>query len=76
MLVDLQFFRAETNTSNTQVLVKDFGTQIVKLVYEYLLRSHDLVHLPSASDTMKAIEFYWRNTNISTFNTVCIIFVT
>ena len=36
-------YRAETNTTNTRVLIKDFGTQIVKLVLEYSLKSHDLI---------------------------------
>ena len=56
--------RAKTNTANTQVLVKDFGTWIVKLVLEYSLRSHDpahMMHLSSESDTMKAAEFDWHN---------------
>ena len=60
--------RAETNTANTRVLIKDFGTRIVKLD---LLRSYDpahTTHLPSRSDTIKkAIEFD---------NTMCIIVVT
>ena len=54
------FTRAETNTANIQTLVTDFSTQIVKLVLEYSLRSHDpahMMHFPSGSDTMKAIEF-------------------
>ena len=37
--------RAETNTANTRVFIKDFGTWIVKLVLEYTLRSHDQAHI-------------------------------
>ena len=48
----------ETNTANTQVL--DFGVRIVKLILEYSLRSHDVMHLPSGSDTMKVIGFDWN----------------
>ena len=64
---------AETNTTNTRVLVKDFGTRIVKLVLEYSLRSHEpahMVHFPSGSDTMKAIEFDWHNFLSGTYVTV------
>ena len=46
---------------------KNFGTQIVKLLLMYSLRLRDpayMVHLPSGSDTMKAIEFDWKHSNI------------
>ena len=70
--------RAETNT---QVLVKDFGTRIVKLILKYSLRLHDPAHmmyLQSGSDAMKAIEFDWHNFLLGTltsvyFNTVCVL---
>ena len=39
------YIKAKTNTANTRVLVKDFGTQIVKLALKYLLRSHDQAHM-------------------------------
>ena len=68
------FTRAKTNTANTQVLVKGFGNQIVKLVLEYSLRSHDqahMMHLPSGSDTMKAIEINWHNFLLGTLTTQC-----
>ena len=55
------------------VLVKDLGTRIVKLVLECSLRSHDpahMMHLPSGSDTMKAIEFDWHNILSGTLTSV------
>ena len=48
------------NKYHKYILVKGFGTQIVKLVLEYSLRSHDPAHMicwSSRNDTMKDVEF-------------------
>ena len=53
-----------------QILVK---VKLVKLVLEYSLRSHDpahMMHLPSGSDTMKAIEFDWHSFLLGTLTSV------
>ena len=50
--------RADTNSANTRVLVKDFGIRIAKLVLEYSLRSHNPAHmmfLAPVSDTISII---------------------
>ena len=77
--------RTDRYAANTRILVKDFGTQIVKLVLEHSLRSHDpvhMIHFPSGSGIMKAIELDQHNfspgtlTLISTsIQCVCIIVV-
>ena len=70
LVVSVFCIRAETNT---QVLIKDFDNRIVKLVHEYSLRSHDpahMMHLPSGSDTMKAIDFDWHNFLLGTLTSV------
>ena len=54
--------RAETKYWYLWVLVKDVGTWIVKLVFKYLLRSHDsvcMMYLSSGSITRVAVELQW-----------------
>ena len=51
--------RTKANTASTQVLIKDVGIQIVKLVLECLLRSHGpahIIHMALESDTIKTVE--------------------
>ena len=53
--------RAETNTANTQILVKDFGNRIVKLVLEYSLRSHEPAHIMFLSKVSDTVSFCLHN---------------
>ena len=54
-------YSAETNSANTRVLAKNFGTQIVKLVLKYLLRSRDLAHMMDFLSRSTAVVLDWHD---------------